>query len=185
MPCGHLGASRAEFAPCAARAQVNGERVPSDRQRAPAPRSLVRVGSVPELRSRSRRPLSAAAVTLRARQGKPLGARYAQMLVRISLDPRLTRHVSLMPSERCAGDARRPAPMVHREPRLGIALSPKGGPNWRPIEIRTPAVARGEDEIDTSPVCASAPAPCKKSLLSPRQPQGSQRLAAGQILKIF
>ena len=39
------------------------------------------------------------------------------------------------------------------------ALSPNRGPNPGSIDNRTPAVARREDEIDTSPVCLPLPVP--------------------------
>ena len=41
------------------------------------------------------------------------------------------------------------------------ALSPNRGPNPGSIDNRTPAVARREDEIDTSPVWLPVPVPYK------------------------
>jgi len=80
-------------------------------------------------------------------------------------------------------------PSLHRAPWPGwsrTALSPKKGPTSRSIDNRTPAVARRGDEIDTSPVWASVPAPCKKKPSPPRKLQGSHDgVRLRQILKFL
>ncbi len=66
--------------------------------------------------------------------------------------------------------ARHGAPWHPRD--AETALSPKKGVRSTSIDNRTPAVARREDEIDTSPVCAALPPTLKNFPFPPDSPQG-------------
>ncbi len=87
---------------------------------------------------------------------------------RISLT--LSRWLSSTPKARWAMVACRSRSRA--TPTAETALSPKRGPNQGPIDIRTPAVARREDEIVPCLVRASLPAPLKKVSVSPHLAMG-------------